>query len=247
MKTLFLVSFFILGFESILLNSIYIIAFGLAGIAVFRSGWQDVIQADNSVGFHQDLHHVSYDQFPERMYIGHQPSSIFHAYLYDMDGREYSEISQSTHFDIKFFRPFIYFFSGGNIFPAAYDMTDEEGLLSYRLIKKGGFTWRGYVQHPDGPYLAYTIQTKQSGRSKFRYIEGDQCRWEAEGDAFIGHFTVTDEKGHIWAVIKRDAIPAEAADRFDRMPGYLIEWKERRDIPQSLIAFLFLIQTHTSI
>ncbi|MFG6148040.1 hypothetical protein [Halobacillus sp. B23F22_1] len=245
----FVGSIFFIGFEAFLFNSIYSIAFGLAGIAVFRSGWEDLILADRSLGFIRDKNDAAFERFPERMYIGHQAASIFHACLYDMDGEVYTEIKQNRHLDMKIFRPFISFFSSGSIFPVSYILKDEDGMDAYKIVKKGGFTWRGYVQRPDGPYLAYTTQEKLkgTGRSVFQYIEGSKMRWKAEGDAFIGHFEIRDHHDQLWAIIKRDAIPTEAAERFDRMPGYLVEWKNRKNVPQSLIAFLFLLQTNTSV
>ncbi|WP_085507286.1 hypothetical protein [Thalassobacillus devorans] len=91
--------------------------------------------------------------------------------------------------------------------------------------------------------MAYTKDTKNKGKQITQYIEHDQWRWSAEGDAVIGHFTITDQDGATWAIIKRGAIPTEAVDRFERMPGYLVEWKKRDNIPASLIAFLFLLQS----
>ncbi|MCP3028154.1 hypothetical protein [Halobacillus sp. A5] len=135
--SLFLISFFLIGVESLLLNTLYGTAFGLAGIAVFRSGWLDIIQANHSVGFKEDLTTGIYEQLPGRMYIGHQPHSIFQAHLYDMNGEVYGRINQHTHFDIKLFRPFISIFSGGALFPATYKMMDNEGKAVYHLVKKG--------------------------------------------------------------------------------------------------------------
>ncbi|GGF31642.1 hypothetical protein GCM10010954_33530 [Halobacillus andaensis] len=245
----FVGSLFYIGFEGLLFNSIYSIAFGLAGIAVFRSGWEDLILANRSLGFIRDENEAAFEIFPERMYIGHKAASIFHACLYDMDGEVYTQIKQHRHFDMKMCRPFISFFSGGSLFPASYILKGEDGMAAYKIVKKGGFTWRGYVQRPDGPYLAYTTHDKPkgTGRSVFQYIEGNKKRWKAEGDAFIGHFEIKDDHDHLWAIIKRDAIPTEAAERFDHMPGYLVDWKKRKDVPHSLIAFLFLLQTNTSV
>ncbi|MFC7064108.1 hypothetical protein [Halobacillus seohaensis] len=245
----FIVAIFLTGFSSLLLSSIYSIVFGIMGIAVFRSGWRDYLQANNSEGFIKDSTHDVFDQLPARMYIGHEFSTIFHACLYDMDGKLYSEIKQSQQFDLKFFRPFILWFSGSSMMPASYQMYGENGQPSYSIDKKGGFHYKGYVQHPEGVFIAYTTHEKQkkSGRSIYRYIEGDDCRWQAEGDAVIGHLQVKDEEGRLWAMIKRDAIPREAVDRFEKTPGYLVEWKIRKQVPHSLIAFLFLLQTNTGV
>ncbi|MFC7321930.1 hypothetical protein [Halobacillus campisalis] len=244
----FLISIFFTGFSSMLISSVYSIAFGLAGIAVFNRGIKDYRDASQSKGFIQDLSTDSYHTLPQRMYIGHKAADVFHASLYDMNGEVYSEIKPKEKYDIKIFRPFISLFNGGSLIPATYQMYDKAGDPSYKIDKKGGFTWRGYVQYPDGAYVAYTSheKLKGTGKSVFCYIEGEKTQWKAEGDRVIGHLEVKDEEGLLWAVIKRDAVPYEAAEQFDRMPGYLVEWKKREDIPHSLVAFLFLVQTNTA-
>ncbi|WP_173915653.1 hypothetical protein [Halobacillus sp. Marseille-Q1614] len=242
----FIISLFFTGQAGLWISAVYSLAFGLAGLAIFKSGWEDYMSAMNYEDFKADTTYEKISVFPQRMYIGHRPASIFHANFYDMDGKSYSEIKQHTVLDIKVFRAFVAFFSGGSLMPAAYNMFIGDAHV-YTIDKKGGFKWRGYVHQLDRGVVAYTSQERISGKSIFRYIEGEQCRFQAEGDAYIGHFEVKDYQGKVWAVVKRDAIPKEAADRFSKMPGYLVDWKIRKDIPYSLLAFLFLMQTNTNV
>ncbi|UOQ94351.1 hypothetical protein MUO14_05175 [Halobacillus shinanisalinarum] len=231
--------------ESLLIGAFYGILFGAIGIALVRSGWKDSIKAKQSLQFVHDCSVETFKRVPKRMYIGHRASSIFHAKLYDMDGEVYSEIRQQKLRGSRVIGTISSFYAGGWMAPATYQMVGADGETSYKIDKKGGTYWRGYVQHSNGNYVAYTDlkRSKKTGKSTFYYIEKDYYHWKAEGDSHIGHFEVTDGEGRLWAVAKRGAIPIEAADRFDQMPGYLIEWKVRDDVPHSLVAFLFLLQT----
>ncbi|WP_082233401.1 hypothetical protein [Halobacillus massiliensis] len=242
----FVISMIFIRQAGLLINAIYSLAFGLAGFAVFRSGWEDYISAKNYEDFTEDTTYETVPVFPQRMYIGHEHSATYQATLYDMGGQSYSEIKKNTSFDIKLFRPFVALFSGDSLLPASYNLNIGDKQV-YKIDKKGGFKWRGYVHQPERGVVAYTSQEKESGKMIFRYLQGDQCRWQAEGDSLIGHFEVKDDKGKLWAVAKRNAIPMEAADRFSNMSGYLVEWKVRKEVPYSLLAFLFLIQTQTNV
>ncbi|WLR49294.1 hypothetical protein LC065_09165 [Halobacillus litoralis] len=179
------------------------------------------------------------------MYMGQKALKSFQAGIYDMDGESYGEIQENLQWKHKALVMVTTLFSYDQFRPAVYTVKNQNGQALYHMEKKGGFTWRGYIQHTEGAYVAYTKQTKNKAKGQriTHYIEADQCRWSAEGDPFIGHYKIKDNDEKVWAVIKRGAIPLEAPDRFDQMPGYLVEWKIRDNIPASLLAFLFLLQT----
>ncbi|UOR11715.1 hypothetical protein [Halobacillus amylolyticus] len=241
----FVIPIFLTRGVNFLIGAFYGIFFCAIGIALVRSGWKDSVKAKQLLQFVNDFSVQTFKKVPQRMYIGHRASSIFHAKLYDMDGEVYSEIRQQKLRGSRVIGAISSFYAGGWMAPATYQMVGADGDPSYKIDKKGGTYWRGYVQHPNGNYVAYTDlkRNKKTGKSTFYYIEKNHYHWKAEGDSYIGHFEVTDGEGRLWAVAKRGAIPIEAADRFDQMPGYLIEWKVRDDLPHSLVAFLFLLQT----
>ncbi len=240
----FVTSIFFTSGGSAVLGIFYAIFFSAIGGALLKSGWKDSLEAKQSLQFVEDLSLQTFNRFPKRMYIGHKASSIFHAKLYDMDGAVYSEIKQDP-FGNRLMGTLASIYAGGWLTPASYQMMGEQGETSYKIDKKGGTYWRGYVQHPNGNYVAYTElkRNKKSSKSTFYYIEKANVHWKAEGDTHIGHYTISDEEGKVWATAKRGAVPIEAADRFDKMPGYLIDWEIRDKIPHSLVAFLFLLQT----
>ncbi|SFJ44370.1 hypothetical protein SAMN04487936_102196 [Halobacillus dabanensis] len=230
---------------SFIISIVYFAVFAITGIGLLKTGYDDLQKSKTTLDLEQDRTQEVLDRVPARMYMGQKPIKSFQAGLFDMDGESYGEIHEQMQWKHKLFTMFTALFSYDQLRPAGFTFTNQDGESLYRIEKKGGFKWRGYIQHKDGAYVAYTKDTKNktTGKRITRYIESDQCRWSAEGDEFIGHFTVKDSKGEVWAVIKRGAIPTEAADRFERMPGYLIEWKIRDDIPSSLLAFLFLLHS----
>ncbi|KHE66658.1 hypothetical protein [Halobacillus sp. BBL2006] len=162
-----------------------------------------------------------------------------------MAGESYGKIEEESPFKHRNSFLLAAVMSYGAIRPAEYKMTDNDGNLLYRIEKKGGFTWRGYVQHAEGDYVAYTEISKNKATAQriYRYVEKEGCRWSAEGDEMVAHFKVKDADGRIWAVIKNGAVPLEAAERFSDIQGSIVEWKIREEIPHSLLAFVFLLQT----
>lgn len=231
--------------SSFIISVVYSAIFAITGIGLLKTGYADLQKSKTTLDFEQDRTQDVLERVPARMYMGQKPIKSFQAGLFDMDGESYGEIQEEIQWKHKVFTMFTAIFSYDELRPAAFTFTNQGGKKLYRIEKKGGFKWRGYIQHKDGAYVAYTKDTKNktTGKRITRYIESDQCRWSAEGDEFIGHFTVKDSTGEVWAIIKRGAIPREAADRFERMPGSLIEWKIRDDIPSSLLAFLFLLHS----
>ncbi|MGP4077319.1 hypothetical protein [Halobacillus sp. K22] len=238
----FLLSILAWQFESFPLSLLYGSVFTFSGFALLKTGLRDIEKAKQTENdFTEDLTVETVEKLPARMYMGHSTKNVFQATLYDMDGKEYAYIKEKPSFLHKL--TFLAYY--GFILSADYQMYNQHGDSVYRIEKKGGFSWRGYIQLPNGHYVAYTKDSKDktTGKSLFRYVEKDYCRWSAEGDPQIGHYKVKDHEGNIWAVIKQNAIPIEAAERFERISGYLIEWKRRDEIPQSLLAFLFLLQS----
>jgi hypothetical protein len=231
--------------ESFLISILYFAIFSIMGVALLKTGYDDLQKSKTTLDFEKDRTHDVLERVPARMYMGQKPIKSFQAGLFDMDGESYGEIQENIQWKHKLFTMFTAIFSYDQLRPAGFTFTNQGGESLYQIEKKGGFKWRGYIQHKDGAYVAYTKDTKNkaTGKRITRYIESDQCRWSAEGDEFIGHFTIKDSTGEVWAIIKRGAIPREAAERFERMPGYLIEWKVRDDIPSSLLAFLFLLHS----
>lgn len=218
----------------------------LSGISLVVTGYRDLQKSKNTeMGFFNDKSFEGLAYVPQRMYIGSKTLSRFHMKLYDMSGESYGEMIEESLDKNKPLRAMESLSAFGVMRSAEFKMKDESGDLCYTVEKKGGFTWKGYVKNPEDRFVAYTneIKSKKKGHKHFQYIEKNQHRWHAEGDSFIGHFTVTDGEGTKWAMIKKGAIPTEAADIFERMPGMLVEWKQREQIPYSLIVFLFLIQT----
>ncbi|MFD2922617.1 hypothetical protein [Halobacillus naozhouensis] len=192
----FVTSIFFVGGGSAALGIFYSIFFSAIGLALLKSGWKDSVKAKQSLQFVQDSSCQTFTRFPQRMYIGHKASSIFHARLYDMDGDVYSEIKQEPYGN-RVIGAVASFYAGGWLTPASYQMIGEQGETSYKIDKKGGTYWRGYVQHPNGNYVAYTElkRNKKSSKSTFYYIEKANVHWKAEGDTHIGHYKVTDEEG----------------------------------------------------
>lgn len=242
--------FFMIGMvtfnpSSFIISLIYAMIFAITGVGLLRTGYTDLQKSKNVSGFEEDLTQETLERVPVRMYMGQKNLKSFQAGLFDMDGESYGEIQENLQWKHKASAMFTALFSYDHFRPAGYTLKNRDGEKLYRIEKKGGFKWRGYIQHKNGAYVAYTKQTKNktNGQRITCYIEADQCRWSAEGDDYIGHFKIKDHDGKVWAVIKRGAIPREAADRFEKMPGYLVEWNIRDHIPASLLAFLFLLHS----
>ncbi|MFG6117830.1 hypothetical protein [Thalassobacillus sp. B23F22_16] len=241
---IFIIGFITMNPSGILLSLIYSAIFTISGLGLLRTGYLDWKKAKQTeADFETDDTKATYERVPARMYLGQKPMKSYQAGLFAMDGELYGEIQEEVGLKQKFLTGITAIFSFDTVRSADFLLKDKSGSMLYRVEKKGGFSWRGYVQNKHGNYVAYTKDTKNKGKQITQYIEHDQWRWSAEGDAVIGHFTITDQDGARWAIIKRGAIPTEAVDRFERMPGYLVEWKKRDNIPASLIAFLFLLQS----
>ncbi|ELK47969.1 hypothetical protein QRD89_14160 [Halobacillus sp. ACCC02827] len=246
LAVLFLVELFWYRSVSIAFMGLYSFAFTLGGIGLLRTGFVDWKKAKKTdMHVKADETSLTIERVPGRMYVGQKTLDSAHAVLVDMDGAVYAEAEERKLGKYPLWRKLSVLLSVSDIRSFECEVTDREGNLLYTMEKKGGFAWRGYVQNHAGEYVAYTKETKdrESGKRTIVYVGTDNKRWTAEGDAFIGHFLVKDQAGKEWAMIKRGAIPSEAADRFEKMPGCLIEWKERGKIPASLIAFLFLMNT----
>ncbi|REJ10153.1 hypothetical protein [Halobacillus trueperi] len=241
---------FILGMvtfnpSSFIISVVYAAIFAITGAGLLKGGYADLQKSKTVSDFEQDPTQDSLERVPARMYMGQNKLKSFQASLFDMDGKSYGEIQENIQWKHKALTMFTAVFSYDHFRPAIFTLKSQIGEPLYQIEKKGGFKWRGYIQHKEGAYVAYTKQTKNktTGQRITRYIEGDQCRWSAEGDDFIGHFKIRDHEGNLWAVIKRGAIPREAAERFEDMPGYLVEWNIRDNVPASLLAFLFLLHS----
>ncbi|GEN54388.1 hypothetical protein [Halobacillus faecis] len=231
--------------SSFVISVVYAAIFAITGVGLLKAGYSDLQKSKTVLDFEKDLTKHSIERVPARMYMGQKALKTFQAGIFDMDGESYGEIQENIQWKHKAFAMFTALFSYDQFRPAVYTFKNQRGQSLYQIEKKGGFQWRGYIQHEAGAYVAYTKQTKNKtkGQRITRYIEADQCRWSAEGDDFIGHYKIKDHEGKVWAVIKRGAIPREAAERFEKMPGYLVEWNIRDNIPASLLAFLFLLQS----
>ncbi|WP_028782302.1 hypothetical protein [Thalassobacillus devorans] len=241
---LFIIGFLTLNPSGFILSLIYSAIFTISGIGLLRTGYHDLQKArQTEVDFTEDDTEASIEKLPARMYLGQKPMKSYQAGLFAMDGELYGEIQEEVGLKQKILMGITAALSFDTVRSADFILKDKQGNLLYKIEKKGGFSWRGYVQNRNGNYVAYTKDTKNKGQQITQYIESDQCRWRAEDDAGIGHFTIKDKDGITWAIIKKGAIPIEAADRFDRMPGYLVDWKKRNNIPGSLVAFLFLLQS----
>ncbi|RWZ54988.1 hypothetical protein EQV77_12760 [Halobacillus fulvus] len=225
---------------------IMILVFTSSGYSLVRIGYQDVQKSKgHRITFDHDDTIDEESPLPATMYIGTKAMSRFKAHLYDLDKLTYGEMREQRP-PRGLLRKFESVFGMYlRMSSADYEVVAADGKTLYSIEKKGGFSWKAYVRHPQGHYVAYTIETKnkKTGQTIYQYIEKDGVRWRAEGDFFIGHFSVKDENDRTWATIKRGAINKDTAEQFDQMPGYLLEWKEREQVPVSLLAFLFLLQT----
>ncbi|MBH0230927.1 hypothetical protein [Halobacillus yeomjeoni] len=242
---IFIIGFFTYDPGSTVLAFLYGPLFAISGGRLIQMGYRDIQKAKRTERALKDDEDIFFDKAHARMYIGANEKEAGESHMYDMNKQIYFSVQEKTrsrHSLVSFFATFL---SYGSIRPADYKMRADHGKEIYHLEKKGGFTWRGYVQQMDGTYVAYTkeIKNKSTGQKVYRYIEKNYVRWSAEGDPVIGHFTIKDQDGNVWAVMKEGAIPREAVDDFNDVYGSLIEWKKRDDIPLSLVAFLFLLQT----
>ncbi|MBA2175616.1 hypothetical protein H0266_12005 [Halobacillus locisalis] len=231
------------------LNSLYMIIFTAAmvfsGTSLIRTGFHDLEKSKTPNPFSSDETEKWTESLPPRMYLGTKLSKQFEADLYDLDGLSHGRaIEKATKLDHWFARIESILLSG-SVRPAQYIVQQVDGTPLYQIERKGGFTWRSYVKRYEGDYVAYTVREKNktTGQTVFRYKGGTDSEWRAEGDSVIGHFTVQDQNGETWAVIKRGALMKDAPEHFGQMPGFLIEWKKKDEIPSSLIAFLFIIQS----
>ncbi|WP_281975981.1 hypothetical protein [Halobacillus litoralis] len=242
----FIIGVITVTISSLLISLFYAAIFTTSGLSLLRTGYLDLKKSrQTDTDFMKDEVSLIIEKVPARMYVGHKPKKSYQAGLFDMDGELYGEIQEIAGVKNKLLRgiQFVNFFE--NVRSADFILKDRNNHALYQIEKKGGFSWRGYVQNQEGFYVAYTKDTKNktTGQRITRYIEADQCRWSCEGDGYIGHFSIKDQDGRVWAVIKRGAIPREAAERFEQMPGYLVEWEIREHIPASLLAFIFLLQS----
>lgn len=247
---IFFMGLFTFNVSSILLAVLYSGVLAISGLTLFRRGYLDFQKSKNTrIDFSKDQLSIFIEKVPVRMFVGCKEKDFFKSDLYDMAGESYGKIEEESPFKRKNSFLLAAIMSYGSIRPADYKMTDENGNRLYRIEKKGGFTWRGYVQNNEGQYVAYTESSKDKATSQriYRYIEKEGCSWSAEGDEQVAHFKIKDASGKVWAVIKHGAVPIEAAERFSDLQGAVIEWKVRENIPNSLMAFVFLLQSRYQI
>ncbi|UOQ45848.1 hypothetical protein MUN89_07960 [Halobacillus salinarum] len=241
---LFLAGLFF-NYSTLLLGILYGLLFLISGSVLLFTGFRDYNRAGRTKrDFTKDEEKMNLEQVPATMYIGHYYKKETREKLYAMNGSVYSELKKRGSFPAVFY--FTYSVTGGIWIPEEYTMYQKDGKPVYHLEKKGGLTWRGYVKNVNDEYLAYTTikKNKATGKSVYRYIENEECKWFAEGDPYIAHYTVKDQKGFTWAVVKQGAVTKEAAAQFGDLPGSVIEWKVQEMVPSSLMAFIFLMQTH---
>ncbi|MFQ3544883.1 hypothetical protein Q7A53_12390 [Halobacillus rhizosphaerae] len=228
---------------------IYGIALGASGTALLLTSRKDFIRAKSAISvLPGEEEHKKIAKLPQQMYLGEEYRNLVPERLYGLDKQIYSELKEKDYFLRSFFRMFTGIVGSGVLVPADYKMVDGQGRLIYSLEKKGGFKWRGYVKDQKQQYIAYAEQSKNkaTGQRIYQYIEGHHPVWSAEGDPYLAHYVIKDEKGVAWAVLKQGATSVEAAQQFEGLPGSLIEWKVNEQVPYSLIAFIYLIQTHHS-
>ncbi|ARI76557.1 hypothetical protein [Halobacillus mangrovi] len=247
---IFFMGLFTFNASSILLAILYSGVFAISGSTLLRKGYLDLQKSRNTtIDFNKDQSFTFIEKVPARMFVGRREKEFFKAELYDMAGESYGKIEEESPNKRKNSFLLAALLSYGSIRPADYTMTDQEGNRLYRIEKKGGFTWRGYVQNDIEQYVAYTESSKDkaTGQRVYHYIEKEGCRWSAAGDEQVAHFKIKDASGKDWAVLKSGAVPVEAAERFSDIQGSVIEWKIREEIPNSLMAFVFLLQTRYQI
>ncbi|MGI8315543.1 hypothetical protein [Halobacillus mangrovi] len=247
---IFFMGLFTFNASSILLAVLYSGVFAISGSTLLRKGYLDFQKSKNTIiDFNKDQSSTFIEKVPARMFVGQREKEFFKAELYDMAGESYGKIEEDSAYKRKYSFLLAAIMSYGSIRPVDFNMTDQYGSHFYRIERKGGFTWRGYVQNNKGKYVAYTESSKDkaTGQRVYRYIEKDGFRWSAEGDEQVAHFKIKDTSGKVWAVLKSGAVPVEAADRFNDIQGSVIEWKVRKNIPNSLMAFVFLLQTRYQI
>ncbi len=245
--------FFIIGIfaeiSTIVLGVIYGIALGAAGTALLLTSRKDFIRAKSAISILPgEEEHKKIARLPQQMYLGADYRNRVPERLYSLDKQVYSELQEEEYFLRSFFRLFTGIIGSGVLVPVDYKMMDEQGRLVYSLEKKGGFKWRGYVKDQNQQYIAYAEQSKNkaTGQRMYQYMEGHYPVWSAEGNSYLAHYIIKDEKGVAWAVLKQGATSVEAAQQFEGLPGSLIEWKVNEQVPYSLLAFIYLIQTHQS-
>ncbi|MBN8235393.1 hypothetical protein JF544_09020 [Halobacillus kuroshimensis] len=240
----FLISILFYQEGSFILSLFYFPLFFVTGAGLFVTGLQDFNKLRHtSIQTADSCPEYTYPLFPKRMYLGQQDIRNDQAGLYDMRGERYAQAEEEHHWKYKPAAVISSWLSFPSIKSGSFVYKDDQDASQYRLEKKGGFKWRGYIQNEAGRYTAYTKEWKgKDGKRVIGFIEGQNLRWQLEGDRYLGWYQVTDENDRVWAKIKQGAIPTEAADRFGNMPGFIIEWSVREQVPSSLVAFLFLFQ-----
>ncbi|MYL21015.1 hypothetical protein GLW04_14010 [Halobacillus litoralis] len=244
MGIFFLISILFYQEASFILSLIYFPLFFVTGAGLFVNGMNDFKKSRyTSIPTAVSGVETTYPLFPKRMYLGQQDLRDDQAGLYDMNGERYARADEEHHWKHKPAAVVSRWLSFPAVKSGSFIYKDEHHAFQYRLEKKGGFKWRGYIQNEEGRYTAYTKEWKGAGgKRSIAFIEGNVLRWQLEGDRYLGQYQLKDENGRVWAEIKQGAIPTEAAERFGNMPGFIVEWSVREQVPSSLVAFLFLFQ-----
>ncbi|MCA0971638.1 hypothetical protein LCM20_13605 [Halobacillus litoralis] len=228
-------------------NVIFVVPFTISGLVLIVTGYSDWLKSQKALTLSRDMSTETVAALPPRMYLGVKWKDRQQVNLYDLSGKAHYYGTEQFNVNYKGLAFLSQFTSDGVIRPAQYTVHGEDGQPLYEVEKKGGFTTKSYVKNGDGKYVAYTVRTKNktTGQQIFHYVERSEERWTAEGDYYIGHYTVKDASGKVWAVIKRGAIMKDAPEEFQKMStGYAVEWVEKEDVPVSLITFLFIVQSH---
>ncbi|WP_181347326.1 hypothetical protein [Thalassobacillus sp. CUG 92003] len=221
---------------------------GASGILLLRYGVIDLHAAQNDLrAFRQAGDEEPCYLMRKRMYVGTKVSERNGFHLYDMTQRTYGEMVDTTPPAKKVLSAIAAIagqtYSTHSLMPKRYQIRDEDGTLLFYVHKKGGMHWRVYLEDPHNRYVAYAQTEKKDKAKQITFVEGDTIRWVANSDAYFGQLTIHDQAGHAYVEMKNNGIPIEAPDEFDKVPGDLLNWNETENIPSSLVAFLFLLQT----
>lgn len=243
LSALFLTGFLLEFSFNFLIDFFFFVTLAVTGTTLIRTGYSDWVKSQQPMSLEADHMTDAIDTLPSKMFL--QLKREFESDLYDFSGESYFHVSEQWSSARKVIAKVSQWVSTGSMRPAVLTLHDQNDQPFYQMERKGGFSWRSYVKSTEG-YVAYTARTKNktTGQVIYKYVEHNKERWKAEGDHYIGHFTITDGDGEPWVVIKRGAVNKEVPEMFQTKPGYLVEWKHKEEIPYSLIAFIFIIQSH---
>ncbi|WP_347862414.1 hypothetical protein U0355_04385 [Salimicrobium sp. PL1-032A] len=216
----------------------------LAGLYFIQSGWRDLVKAAHSedMTVDTDKRMTAFSEVPAQMYLGKGEDEG--ARFYDMDGEAMGDVTEKSTPFKKTVGILLSLHSANFPIPATYEVR-EEGQLLYEVEKKGfSFVSKAYVKMGNGSYVSImkAQKDKKTKRMVYTYQERNQVRYRAEGDGYIGRFSVKDAEGRTLVTVKKGAIPVGGADSLQRMHGSVLEWEQREMIPYSLLLLLFFIE-----